>query len=509
MKRLTTLLAALLALASGFCHAQLVTAPFIQEGSGAVPRTFLDRARDIVSVKDFGCKGNGVADDTSCIQAAINAVAASGRVHFPKGNYKVTSTVTVSNNGVHLTGDGPYATQITFAPTANGSALKIINGSSVIYQGSVRDMAFRSDDLTYVKTAIEVVDSSGYLIDNIVIGGSVVVGRSGFWADSSNRSIGIRTRGREAASFRNIYNFANKPIVISPNPNAGIQISADHFNFHNLYLGCAANPCVTVESGSVLTQVSFTGYQAWVAGHGGFYWVDATKPGASNGLLLQNVRYENPTDATKYFVRIESASGVQQLQIIGGQTGGVNGFYLRGINQARFASFTFGLTGYEAMNADTTVLEMTFDSNFWQTGTTATLTGLQIAHKAPTLASGPLPSTGYIIKAPTGSYDEINEGTVAAKEVTLAASGTYVIGGLQQTGLIMITTRDNVTALYILRGAAGTVAEVSDIDNYFTPTQGTPNKFNVYWDAGASKYVVVNGFAVSKQLRVLRMGRAQ
>ncbi len=49
-------------------------------------------ARDRVSVKDFGAVGNGKADDTKAIQAAIDRVASSGGgiVFFPSGNYKVT-----------------------------------------------------------------------------------------------------------------------------------------------------------------------------------------------------------------------------------------------------------------------------------------------------------------------------------------------------------------------------------------------------------------------------------
>jgi hypothetical protein len=47
-----------------------------------------DRFADIVNVKDFGAVGNGVADDTAAIQAAVNSIGSNGAtLFFPAGQY--------------------------------------------------------------------------------------------------------------------------------------------------------------------------------------------------------------------------------------------------------------------------------------------------------------------------------------------------------------------------------------------------------------------------------------
>ena len=63
-------------------------------GTGAVATTVQTKLREWVSVKDFGAVGNGIADDTSAIQAA--AIAATGKIlYVPQGTYMVTSGIVI------------------------------------------------------------------------------------------------------------------------------------------------------------------------------------------------------------------------------------------------------------------------------------------------------------------------------------------------------------------------------------------------------------------------------
>jgi hypothetical protein len=88
---------------------------FLQAGSGAVVRTAQSKMRDVVSVKDFGAVGDGVADDTVAIQAAINYLestatppsAGPGAVtlFFPFGLYILTDALIVTKS-LSFVGEG-------------------------------------------------------------------------------------------------------------------------------------------------------------------------------------------------------------------------------------------------------------------------------------------------------------------------------------------------------------------------------------------------------------------
>lgn len=90
---------------------------------GGTQRSVQSRLRDYASVKDFGAVGNGTADDTTAFQAAVNNVR---NIYIPPGTYKITSTITISNNNQNIWGAGKAA--VTLLSSATGPTISCAAG---------------------------------------------------------------------------------------------------------------------------------------------------------------------------------------------------------------------------------------------------------------------------------------------------------------------------------------------------------------------------------------------
>jgi hypothetical protein len=71
-----------------------------------------------VSVKDFGAKGDGIADDTQAFLDAL-AKAKTGAIEIPAGRYKITNILEITRPGVVLRGAGADRTFLFFPVPLN------------------------------------------------------------------------------------------------------------------------------------------------------------------------------------------------------------------------------------------------------------------------------------------------------------------------------------------------------------------------------------------------------
>jgi parallel beta-helix repeat protein len=138
-------------------------------------------------VTDYGAHGNGVADDTTAVQNAINGLPTTGGVvYFPAGTYKLTAPIALFSNVV-LAGAGASS---ILAVSGN------VNGITVQGTAGTPLTTIRLQDLTIQKTsgaittnvAITATWVNDLSISRVLIANNGGVWGSGFQCTNCNRS---------------------------------------------------------------------------------------------------------------------------------------------------------------------------------------------------------------------------------------------------------------------------------------------------------------------------------
>ena len=171
---------------------------FLPDGVGAVSRTIPSKLKEVVSVKDFGAVGDGVADDTT---AFSNAFATGKAVYAPAGTYLLNFLNVPSNT--NLFGDGsatvikPLTGEIRCAlgcdSGSSSSFIENVTIRDIRFLGAVATLGFSEQKhLTSFNGAknllIENCDFIGFRGDGIYLGS----GNSGGAQERHNQSVSIR-----------------------------------------------------------------------------------------------------------------------------------------------------------------------------------------------------------------------------------------------------------------------------------------------------------------------------
>jgi len=134
---------------------------FLQTGTGATARTVDSKLKDTVSVKDFGAVGDGVADDTAAIRAAIAYQQTTGIgntspppshyskfwVHFPKGKYVISGNLSnnLEMNGLYLCGDHAVL-NVSAGITAIGNINYMASFKGLTFSGGATHIAIATNN---------------------------------------------------------------------------------------------------------------------------------------------------------------------------------------------------------------------------------------------------------------------------------------------------------------------------------------------------------------------------
>lgn len=126
--------------------------------TGAINRTIYEKLSDTISVKDFGATGDGVTDDTTAIQAALNN---GGKIVIPTGTYKITSTLLCDISKASLIAVG----QVTFSMQSIASSVIQVYSTATYPNASILNGTNYIEGISFVGNYT--ANSTGALIGSL------------------------------------------------------------------------------------------------------------------------------------------------------------------------------------------------------------------------------------------------------------------------------------------------------------------------------------------------------
>ena len=445
--------------------------------------------------------------DSGALQQAIDDQPGGGSVYLPAGTHHLTTGIVIACQRLNLYGAGRQATILNFAPTQAATCLKFINGSSVMNQCSVKNMAFTGSN-GYKKIGINLVDTSDMVLEDLA-----------FYPWTGAVSEAIKLEGREMTHIHRVQASADLPLHIAVNPNA--SLSVDHLYCTNCYfIGVdATQPIVLIDSGVNLSRVHFID-QAWVQGKHGLYWVDTATSIQSNNLVLRNVYWENALDTNGYFVRIEHNRRLRNLQMDGVEFGnngnGCNGIYLRKCQEISLRNAEYA-EEQTALDLDSTCSGLYMDNVLIASVTpTISLTGVRgisgsYFHEGTGKMYSFAPNTpniaGLVVQqinpSTTLGFSQLDPLTI-----TVEANTVIKLGSTELIGILMITALTlTVHAIFAIDGTNALTKVMAFSDAGYWGVAAASVNFNVY--ASGGEYKLQNNTASPETFKLNFFGKGE
>jgi hypothetical protein len=429
---------------------------FLQSGTGAVVRTANSKMGDVVNAADFGAKGDGITDNATFIQNAINSGA--GVVTLLPGTYNFGTGLTIdrcmtfagaSSCGAGGGGGGgqPGAatTQLVYTNAA-GVAITLV-GSGV--EG---------------KENIHLRDFS--LWGNATCDGGILVGSTTVVSKSSLKNVHVRgfTKvGGYGVRFGKVIETLFENVYTQDNYDGFVSLSADFCTTLRV-VNCHSRSNVRYGTNLSSSQVygcAFLGLLGEGNGDAGLYLGGAG--------VVGNEFYSYYSEANN------GATGTAPVVIGVGGTGAPSNInFFGGLLSDAVGGLSIDIDKGKAIQFDGMQLT-NYATGFMRV--TANTSGVVFRTLQTTVYSNNI--TGYAVGR------AIVEVPLNAEHITVSLASNAAVGLAIAAGVFVITdTTNNKVALYNFAGARNLTQELLDPDNAYSITPGNASTINLYYSSG-------------------------
>lgn len=233
---------------------------FPLDQAGITKKVAVSAVTTAVNVKLYGAVGDSTTDDTLAIQSAITAAGVGGTVLFPKGNYKVTSTLQMLVAQAFVGEGGQRAS--TISKGANGDLINMVS------RCTLENLNLDCNGATYTGRGIYISSGVSHVINNVRVTENVTyalewAANVGSGSKITNFEADMITASADTASIKFGADYANAiPRFLSniwlPNSlidfsNSGNGSTIDNFYIRGFITGPAYNACglIKVSNGRI------------------------------------------------------------------------------------------------------------------------------------------------------------------------------------------------------------------------------------------------------------------
>lgn len=324
-----------------------------------------------VNVKQYGAVGNGITDDTTAIQAALNT---GKTVWLPTGSYAISATIRFASDGQIIYGDGtgnpsePARARLKWIGASGGKMFSVSNGITENWQNcTLRDVHLDGNSLANIGVECYASAVSGGAwrnrFINVTISGLVGANSTGFHLgdgafpnfahDPEITGCFVISAVRGAYGTGAIHRFTNT--TFSGCTNAVVGLAGSTWSF----VGCVFSQSTQYDfTGSQILNANFEGcwfedsgsgiYNAAISHTVGFFGCTLQ---TSSGNTTQLMSWGNAAGyaavkgctvgATTGSTLIKNVNATSEYDITGSNCTIESGYRVRGQGASRFDQYAF------------------------------------------------------------------------------------------------------------------------------------------------------------------------